>query len=475
MSNGTDRASRQTILGRAYSAFMRAFFQKALVPRFATEKRLEEGHLQWSKIFKERSQEKGLSITRGFSEEQGSSQIQDGYQHSPSSLAKRASRTIWWHAASVGELEILWPVMIGLVRDESLQRVDLKPTFVITILSESADDRLKKLVRALEDLGVQPVFAGYSPWEGSWREALLAFSPDLFITSKYEAWPELWSSLAELGIPLTIVSAKDRKSLRVCRKVCELLGSKLPPMTLLTAIREDAPALKESFPQAEVEMVGEPRWDQVWNRAQSGHPRAKEIATCLTSLPRSWGVLGSAWHEDVALWKNLIPSLGTVLIVPHRIDSEHLKEIEGVLSPAGIKFLRTADYSSADAFAEALRLHPDVRCIVVNEMGFLSELYLAADWAYVGGGIGRRGVHSTIEPAIHGIPIACGSYRAHQFVEISELAASGQLTLVKTEDDLRRWVEGLNRAFSHREQWKLDARNRLGATQRIVRRIINAL
>jgi 3-deoxy-D-manno-octulosonic-acid transferase len=254
-----------------------------------------------------------------------------------------------------------------------------------------------------------------------------------------------------------------------------MLGSKLPQMTLLTATRKDAPDLKESFPHAQVEMVGEPRWDQVWSRAQLGHPRAKEIASCLALLPKPWGVLGSAWHEDIALWKNLIRSLGTVLIVPHRIDSEHLREIEVVLNSAGIKFLRTADYSSAEGFREALNLHSDVRCIVVNEMGFLSELYSAADWAYIGGGIGRRGVHSTIEPAIHGIPIACGPYRAHQFVEISELAETGQLTIVKTEDDLRRWVEGLREAFSHRERWKLDAKNRLGATERIVRRIINAL
>lgn len=441
MSRGTTRTSRKTVLGRAYSGFMRSVFQRILVPRFASQRRIHDGSEQWSKLSLELS------------------------SYSQSSARPR----IWWHAASVGELEILWPVMVRLVQEEAA-----KPEFVITILSESACERLEKLVRTLEGFGVRLVFTGYSPWEGSWRESLEALSPDLFITSKYEAWPELWASLADLGIPLSIVSAKDRKSLRVCRAICRALGSQLPQMTLLTATREDAPALKESFPQAHVEMVGEPRWDQVWSRAQSGSARAKEIASSMSALPKPWGVLGSAWHEDVAIWKNVIPSLGTVLIVPHRVDSEYLKEIEDGLSSAGIKFLKTADYPSAENFREAIRNHSEVRCVVINEMGFLSELYSVADWAYVGGGIGRRGVHSTIEPAIHGIPISCGSYRAHQFVEISELISTGQLTIVQSEDDVRRWVDGLKEAGLHRDRWRAEARERLGATERIVQRIVKS-
>ena len=59
-------------------------------------------------------------------------------------------------------------------------------------------------------------------------------------------------------------------------------------------------------------------------------------------------------------------------------------------------------------------------CVLVDEMGFLSELYGAADWAYVGGGFGA-GVHSTIEPAIQGIPILIGPVRADHFTEIGQL------------------------------------------------------
>ncbi len=436
-----------TPFARAYSWLMRTVFQKLLVPRFASAQRISEGRAQWASLFEAQAKFKPRAQERP---------------------------RVWWHAASVGELEILWPVMIRIAENAANS-----PEFVITILSESAKDRLGKLVVALEKLGARPVFAGYSPWEGSWEQALRRVQPDLFVTSKYEAWPELWMVLSELEIPLSIVSAKDRRSLRICRWICRWLGGQLPAMTLMTSNQEDVAKLQARFPAACVEKVGEPRWDQVWNRAQAGNARAREIASSLSELPKPWGVLGSAWHEDVALWKNAIrkipKNLGTVLIVPHRIDLEHLIEIEKVLTGAEIAFLKTADFASAESFRAAISARPGIRCVIVNEMGFLSELYSVADWAYIGGGIGRRGVHSTIEPAIHGIPISCGTYRAHQFVEIAELEATGQLTLIKTEEDLQAWLDGVSQSFNDRERWRLQAKERLGATERIVQRMVGIL
>jgi 3-deoxy-D-manno-octulosonic-acid transferase len=442
---------------KVYHSLMRGMFQLILVPRFASSQRIAEGSQQWKALLS-----------------------QDGLQISTENLSK--AKRIWWHAASVGELEILWPLIIRLAEDalasaslsENDKSQDKKPNleFVITILSESAHDRLQKLVSVLEGMGLRPLFAGYCPWEGSWGDALHVFRPELFITSKYEAWPDLWSSLSQLGIPLSIVSSKDRRSLRICKSVCRFLGAKLPEMILMTASAGDQPSLKRVFPEARVEVTGEPRWDQVWKRVQVGNSRAKEITSALARLPRPWGVLGSAWHEDVSLWaKTLNQGTGSALIVPHRIDGEHIEQIEKILESSGMQFLKSADFDSAELIQSRMTSMPNLRCVLINEMGFLSELYSSADWAYVGGGIGRRGVHSTIEPAIHGIPIACGSYRAHQFVEISELALTGQLTIVESEQDVERWFNGLRQKMApeQRERWKRDAKNRLGATERIIR------
>jgi len=44
----------------------------------------------------------------------------------------------------------------------------------------------------------------------------------------------------------------------------------------------------------------------------------------------------------------------------------------------------------------------------VDRVGVLAELYAAATVAYVGGGFGRAGLHSVIEPAALGVPVIFG-------------------------------------------------------------------
>jgi 3-deoxy-D-manno-octulosonic-acid transferase len=46
--------------------------------------------------------------------------------------------------------------------------------------------------------------------------------------------------------------------------------------------------------------------------------------------------------------------------------------------------------------------------IVVDRLGILSTVYGAGAMAYVGGGFGRAGLHSVLEPAAWEIPVAFG-------------------------------------------------------------------
>ena len=43
-------------------------------------------------------------------------------------------------------------------------------------------------------------------------------------------------------------------------------------------------------------------------------------------------------------------------------------------------------------------------------MGILADLYALADVAFVGGGYHRAGLHSVLEPAVFGVPVAVGPH-----------------------------------------------------------------
>jgi 3-deoxy-D-manno-octulosonic-acid transferase len=105
--------------------------------------------------------------------------------------------------------------------------------------------------------------------------------------------------------------------------------------------------------------------------------------------------------------------------------------------------------------------------IFVDEMGLLLELYTAMDWVYVGGGF-SRGVHSTSEPAVQGVPIAFGPARALLFPEIRALLATGQARIVRDQTELGEWLQAHVPASSERRGgWRHDAELRFGASARV--------
>jgi 3-deoxy-D-manno-octulosonic-acid transferase len=379
----------------------------------------------------------------------------------------------WFHAASAGELESLWTVILKAsgIFDEVL----------ITGFSESVGERLNKLNAALAQSGKPARWVGYSPCEGEWHEALSAVKPALFVTAKYEAWPELWLSLAEQGIPLAIVGAQSRTSLKVAKLACRAFGGRLPSLYLLTSRQEDGTPLEQLFPDARIRPTGDPRWDRVQSRLKAGSARARELVGLFQKWPKPWGVLGQVWEEDLKAWSQELVRLrekgGTLWVVPHRVDAPHVATLQEMLSEAGLSVLRTSKLAGPELIAR------QENCVIMgDELGFLSELYSAVDWAYIGGGF-TAGVHSTIEPAIHGIPLACGPKNAENFPEIAELRQTGQLRIVSGAKDIREWhayavsvarsqASGAPEACS--DEWRQQALSRLGSTDRVMQALAEA-
>jgi 3-deoxy-D-manno-octulosonic-acid transferase len=364
----------------------------------------------------------------------------------------------WFHAASVGELESLMPVIDAWLAEGS--------EAVVTVLSESARGAVVKL-RASgaatshtgTETGTRVLYAGYSPWEGHWGRALSRVQPDIFITAKYEAWPELWTSLADSKIPLVIVSAKARRSLRIAGTLCKILGGKVPELRMLAVKEEDAEELRALFGKVssvQIECAGEPRWDRVSKRIEQGSPRARELIARYRELPKPWGVLAQVWPEDMEVWRGQLGAAGGALwVVPHRVDAENVDAIEAYLVRAGLNPRRTSEQGVVPR---------ETDCVLVDEMGFLLELYSAVSWAYVGGGFGVS-MHSTIEPALFGLPIVCGPEGESAFPEIAQLQATGQLQVVRDREMLASWVESLgSRTAEQRQRWQVQSRGRLGAT-----------
>jgi len=324
--------------------------------------------------------------------------------------------TLWFHAASSGELEVLIPVI------EAAVKAGRKTC--VSIFSESAESWLKRLPSPL-------LYSGFSPPEDQWSAAFQHYGVSEVITSKYEAWPGLWRAASLGQIRITVICAQMRSSLLWAKRLLTLMGTELPKLRFYVLDENAVSELKSNFPAAECIVSADPRWVRVITRAENAHAheRLQQWREKYAHAPKPYWVIGSAWKEDLSFLSRAIQNYpGTVWVVPHS------------LKPA----------PSPALFA------PFPNCVLVDEMGMLVELYSIADRVWVGGGFGE-GIHSTLEPSVYSIPVACGPNHVEDFFETRELREKGVLTVCATEGEVELWLTGTESA-SHSGSFSLKSK-----------------
>jgi 3-deoxy-D-manno-octulosonic-acid transferase len=94
-------------------------------------------------------------------------------------------------------------------------------------------------------------------------------------------------------------------------------------------------------------------------------------------------------------------------------------------------------------------------------MGLLATLYGSGTTAYVGGGFGAAGLHSVLEPAAWGIPVAFGP-RWHNSRDAALLLEAGAGTALP-----RSWIGRAKAALQLQwERWIVDEEGRSAQGQR---------
>ncbi len=370
---------------------------------------------------------------------------------------------LWFHASSVGEYEQARPVIQGL-REQGLGPI------AVTHFSPSGVDYARE--HPCGDLH------DYLPLDTpTAMDALVAaWRPRCLVCVKYDGWPNQILACDRAGVPVILVSASlpptSGRLLPAARPFFRDVHDRF------AAIGTGSEADRRRFVdvlgvRAPVTVTGDTRAEQVIRRFDetADHPAAAALA--------GWGdrrlVLGSTWPPDEERW---LPVLGYLLsahpglrivLAPHEPTPDCLARLAAALAGAGVPH-RTLAHALDDGPGDA-------RCVVVDRVGVLAALYHVADLAYVGGAF-TTGVHSTLEPAVAGVPVLFGP-RHHNAEEALELVACGGGRVVETAADAARHAADLLADDDARTTAGRAARSvvdaRVGAAERSVRLVLDAM
>jgi len=377
---------------------------------------------------------------------------------------------LWAHASSAGECEALIPLVTDYLVENSSEQI------IFTVFSESGLKTLSKWLNAQsQDLQSKVLYSGLSPLEGYWGKAFSDYRPRVFLTSRYESWPELWAELKRQDIKLYIIGAQDRSSLRWVLRILHLLGLALPEIHFRVFSHESEVGLRRLFQNQKANItltqMPDPRWKRVLLRSKYDFEGGKWIPN-LSQYPRPWFVFGSVYRKD---FENLFshntagrirwPDSGTYFIFPHQIEDDDYvgilrdhpnpkpwRKVTLLPSSGDVKTYQVQSESNSHNTDDA---GTGATAVLVGKRGFLTEFYREADFVYVGGGF-SKGIHSVIEPGIYEVPLFCGTHRAQLFEEVSWLKSRSSIHLLEPLGEASgvniTGVEALNQALNQVSQ-----------------------
>ena len=315
---------------------------------------------------------------------------------------------VWFHAASLGEFEQGRPLM------ERLRREHPEKKILLTFFSPSGYEVRRDYPGA--DI------VCYLPFDTplNARKFIRLARPEAAYFIKYEFWRNYIEVLHHRGIPVYSVSSIFRPGQIFFRSYGRGYSRCLHRITHLFVQNKESQRLLAQIGVTQVSVVGDTRFDRVIDIMQTAKPLP--IAEAF-ARGRKVLVAGSTWPpcEDILIdYFNRHPNLH-LIIAPHVVSEDHLREIESKLRRPSVRYTE----ATAEQAAEA-------DCLIINCYGLLSAIYRYAEVAYVGGGFGV-GIHNVPEAAVWGVPVIFGPNNK-RFQEAQDLLASGACFEVKDYD-----------------------------------------
>jgi 3-deoxy-D-manno-octulosonic-acid transferase len=335
-----------------------------------------------------------------------------------------ATRNIWVHAVSVGEVMAVEGIIAGLRRDYPGHRI------VLTVTTKTGHSFARQKYRDIALVLWSPVDLSIAV-----GRFVRAIRPVIYIVAETELWPNLFLRLSKDRVPIVMVNGRisDRAFPRY-RLARKLLQNTLGRVIIFgMQSRQDADRIIEMNADAKrVHVTGNLKFDNV--------PEGVAAAPSDYGLDGEHRVLLAAsthpGEEDILLdifqsLKSTDPELRLVLVPRH---PERAFSIAEAVGRAGFVPVLLSGKHAVIRQEEVL---------IVDSIGHLVALYSLATVAFVGKSLTVKGGHNIIEPAVFGKPIVIGPHMQN-FHDITQAFLSDNgIIQVKDAAELKAAIKKL--------------------------------
>ena len=334
----------------------------------------------------------------------------------------------WLHAVSVGEVNLLAPLLAEIQR----RLPDWECVISTTTMTGYALARQKYADRL--------VF--YAPLDFSWAvaAAVRRIRPDALLLAELELWPNLIRAAGESGAVVGIINGRlSERSFRGYRRLRPLLAPLLQRLDFIAAQTEEYAERFRSLGAnpGSVHVNGSLKFDGA--QTDRMNPATRRLARLAGFQESDFVFLAGstqAPEEDLALeaFRRLCgdhPRLRLVLVPRH---PDRFEAVARMLDASGLPWQRRSELSTSSP------PDPKPRVLLVDAVGELGAWWGTAQIAFVGGSLGQRGGQNMIEPAGYGAAVSFGPNTRNFRDIVSALLEAGAAEVVRDVQELTAFV-----------------------------------
>ncbi|MGB5983491.1 MAG: glycosyltransferase N-terminal domain-containing protein [Nonlabens sp.] len=360
---------------------------------------------------------------------------------------------IWVHVASLGEYEQIVPV---------LEKIDRKNyQVVLTFFSPSGYEN-KKDTSLADVVGYLPI----DTFDNS-RKFLDLVDPSLAIMVKYEFWPNYLNGLKKRGCKTILVSGIFRKNMTFHKWYGKWMVESLEAFDHFFLQNDNSLVYLNDLGFTNASVNGDTRFDrasQLIERDNSVEILNEFVGNkpCL--------VIGSSWPADIEIMKSWINKTAQedqikIIIAPHEVGTQKISGLQKGLSSRTVLWSEIITDNTISFESPVL---------IIDTIGLLTKAYSYSSVAFIGGAMGKTGLHNILEAATFGVPVIIGkNYK--KYPEAGKLEDLGGLFSVKNANEFK---EILDRLFSDdqlREKTGMISGHWINSNTGATREIVNYL
>lgn len=336
--------------------------------------------------------------------------------------------SIWFHAASVGEMRLAAPLISAVLERGVLVTCNTPEAYRLAIATWGNAITLR-----------------YCPLDywGPVRNFLQTFRPSIIFVIETEIWPELYEQCHRRGAAIYVVNGRigDKTFHSILAKRWIYPGALGRVSSVWARQPHDAHRFAAMGCSPEkIHTTGSIKMTRRIHDSTPQNPLSnRDFTLAISTHPGEEEIITEIWHR--------VCGANLLVLIPRHPPR----------APALVKSL-ASDVLKVARTSQSIDLAPDTNILVVDTVGEVDAYCAHANFVFVGGSVVAAGGHNVLEPASWGKAIIVGPHTQNFAAEVEYLSSKEAISIVETNEALYEAWQALTHDLAFRQ--RLEARTR---------------